>query len=530
MTVAEGSPPKWLPQINFNIKHGNKRDIGWMGAFAPILQTNDTLTYIDFRFMADTNQDQEGNFGLGYRWLNPDMLSITGIYGYFDRRFSSFGNKYSQMTFGTEYLSTTWDYRGNIYVPESTTFTNKTNTYETKIENLNKFQKIETVTTHLHINKEIPLKGLDIEIGRSIYGVPKLRLYLGGYYFHGRKGLASIKGKQIRSTYAFNNIVMLQAEFRHDNVRKKNYYIGLEINIPINLNSGTDKRKKLSYIERRMTEAPIRDVDIVSQTVQKQFIDSQESRTIPASTRSRNRQSKVFNETTSAAVLDKSQNFNQNDSFFSGIYCTEIGATSRTRERKNTSRAQKKSQKSLYSENTSVNSYTQKSSHHHSGNCCAAKFTTHSSSSLYRSVSAQYAQKQTVNLTSRAHNHIGNCCQNQASKSIGSKVSPSQSWKARAYKTQLSTSHKHGAHCNHGMKPTTFHVHKTDILKGSKKISPHNKGKKHHSHHDHKNCTHHHSEPDSDLILEIKDDESANESSPIHETHLHQESRKWLRQ
>ncbi len=497
-TVVAEDTLKWVPQINFNIKHGNKRDIGWIGAFAPILQTNDTLTYIDFRFMADTNQDQEGNFGLGYRWMNPDMLSIGGIYGYFDRRFSSFGNKYSQITFGAEYLSTTWDYRGNIYIPENKTFTNKTNTYETKIENLNRFQKIETVTTHLQINKEIPLKGLDAEIGRCIYGIPKLRLYLGGYYFHGRCGLASIKGKQVRSTYAFNSIVTLQAEFRHDNVRKKNYYIGLEINIPMHLNSGKDKRKSLTYIEMRMTEAPIRDVDIVSQNMQEQLIGDQESRIIPTGPRS-------------------SLDFNQDDSFFSNMYCSEIGTKSQPRDSNNNSRRKKKSQISSSPKNTTANSYDQNNSHQHSGNCCS-KFTTSSASNPYRALSSfQNRQTQSTSTASNSHRHMGNCCQSQGSKSTGSKISPSQPWNTGSQKPQLASKHIHGAHCNHhhhGVKAEPIHVHKTDILKSPKKLTVQNKNKDHHTH-DHKNCSHH-DEDHSDLIIETSDDESMND----HDAHL----------
>ena len=119
--ISAEESKKWLPQIDLNIKYGNKRSLGRIGALGPIAQTSDMLSYVDFRFMADTRENQEGNFGLGQRWLNSDKGYITGVYGYFDRRFSNLGNKYNQLTFGIEYLSVTWDYRGNIYIPENKT-------------------------------------------------------------------------------------------------------------------------------------------------------------------------------------------------------------------------------------------------------------------------------------------------------------------------------------------------------------------------------------------------------------------------
>ena len=230
------------------------------------------ITYVDFRFMADTRQDQEGNFGLGQRWLNPKMEYITGVYGYFDRRFSNLGNKYNQLTFGTEYLSTTWDYRANIYVPQNKTFTKKTPRSETKTSYLGGNQRIET-TDYVHVQKEVPLRGIDVEIGRCMPGLPDLRLYTGTYYYQGRASVVSIKGYQFRSNYNLNDYVSLQTEVKRDNVRKKNYYLGIELRIPIGKES--DKNRSLTTIEKRMTEAPIRDVDIVANVNESDVVEKE---------------------------------------------------------------------------------------------------------------------------------------------------------------------------------------------------------------------------------------------------------------
>ena len=272
--ISAEESKKWLPQIDLNIKYGNKRSIGRIGALGPIAQTSDMLSYVDFRFMADTRENQEGNFGLGQRWLNSAKGYITGVYGYFDRRFSNFGNKYNQLTFGIEYLSVTWDYRGNIYLPENKTFTKKTYRSETTTY-LNGSQRVENTTNYVQTQKEVPLRGVDFEVGRSVPGLPNLRLYTGYYYYQGRASLTCIRGYQLRSAFNLNDYVSLQAEAKRDNIRKKNYYMGIEFRIPIGKES--DKNRSLTTIEKRMTEAPMRDVDIVTNEKEAEVVDLQTS-------------------------------------------------------------------------------------------------------------------------------------------------------------------------------------------------------------------------------------------------------------
>jgi hypothetical protein len=272
--ISAEESKKWLPQIDLNIKYGNKRSLGRIGALGPIAQTSDMLSYVDFRFMADTRENQEGNFGLGQRWLNSKKGYITGVYGYFDRRFSNLGNKYNQLTFGIEYLSVTWDYRGNIYILENKTFTKKTYRSEAATY-LNGYQKVENTTNYVQTQKEVPLRGVDFEVGRSVPGLPNLRLYMGYYYYQGRASLTCIKGYQLRSAFNLNDYVSLQAEAKRDNVRKKNYYVGIEFRIPIGKES--DKNRSLTTIEKRMTEAPMRDVDIVTNEKETEVVNSQTS-------------------------------------------------------------------------------------------------------------------------------------------------------------------------------------------------------------------------------------------------------------
>lgn len=261
--VAE-EPKKWRPQIDLNIKYGNKRDIGRIGAFGPIAQTNDMLSFVDFRFMAETRSNQEGNFGLGHRWIDPNLGVIWGGYGYYDRRSSNLGNKYNQLTFGAECLSLTWDYRANVYFPERKVYTKTTTIKNENVGDVTGrgYTKGQPGVDYVATQKEVPLKGIDVEVGRAIPDIPSLRLYAGTYYYQGRAGVESIKGYHTRTDFEINEYFTIQAEAKRDNVRKNNFYLGVELRIP--LGKETAKTRGLTDLEKRMTIAPMRDVDIVA--------------------------------------------------------------------------------------------------------------------------------------------------------------------------------------------------------------------------------------------------------------------------
>ena len=509
-TVAAEEQKKWLPQIDFNIKYGNKRDLGRIGAFGPIAQTNDMLTYVDFRFMADSNQDQEGNFGLGQRWLNHKMGYITGVYGYFDRRFSSLGNKYSQLTFGAEYLSTTWDYRGNVYIPENKTFTNKTYTNEIKTSNFGKYKTVETSTIYVQINKEVPLRGIDIEAGRCIPGLPNLRLYAGGYYYQGRGGLTSIKGKQVRSQYTLNDYISLQAEARHDTIRKKEYYIGLEIHIPIGMESG--KSNTLSNIEKRMTEAPVRDVDIVSNTSESTSVIQEESREITTK--------EIPGNTAKSTTEATPEHSNATHGFFSNMFCTVIGTGSPSITTQKTKKQKGKKQTSTTSSMNSNRNTTQQSRANNSAN----RSTQALNSRPYRTPLFKSPRPmQSTRTVSAAHQHSATCSHNHGAKSVSASSYRTSSFQS-ARTIQAGNTHKthhHHANCthSHNAKPTPIHSHHTSSFQKSRIASA---TKKEHTHKHHENCSHDHGTnpirmlPTSPHSPEIKAIQSKQIATPLY--------------
>jgi hypothetical protein len=172
---ASDSKNKWRAKLDLAAKAGNKRHIGRIGAFAPLMQSDSSMLFLDLRFMADSRRNQEGNFGLGYRMLDESSNAIWGMYAFYDRRLTKFGSKINQATFGVERLSDTWDARLNVYIPQKKTKT-KTTGEVVKVHRTG----YDAVTTQ-KAQKEVPLRGLDVEIGRSNPGVYVLRVFGGGY-------------------------------------------------------------------------------------------------------------------------------------------------------------------------------------------------------------------------------------------------------------------------------------------------------------------------------------------------------------
>jgi len=267
---AHGDPHcnnKWSPKLTLDALAGNKHQRGIVSAFAPIYQRSDSMLFVHLNFMMDNRRNQEGNFGLGYRWINDDASAIWGIYGYYDRRSTKMGGRFNQATLGLERLSDTWDVRSNVYIPQSKKQIdkgeqNKTPEEAAKLLTADEaglvFKGHNRVTS---LNAEVALPGFDFEIGRSIPGMTDLRLHLGGFYFAGRDGAKAIQGAQTRATYKVNDYLSFEAGASYDKVRKTNVYGGVKLSVKLGFNA-KDKRN-LTSLEKRMEDLPVRDKDII---------------------------------------------------------------------------------------------------------------------------------------------------------------------------------------------------------------------------------------------------------------------------
>lgn len=264
--AEEGDTPKWGPHLDLEGKAGTNRNLGEVDLFMPLLQNEDTLFFTNLRTRMDDGSSVEGNFGVGLRHMLGSGWNVGGI-AYFDRRKSEWDNYYNQITLGLEALSTDWDFRTNAYVPQGSRVRN--------VDALNEVS-LSGTTISFRGGEERSMAGFDGEIGwrLPVYEPEEpqqIRLFAGGYHFFADE-VADITGPRLRAEMAFDEVPWLWdgsrfsigSEWQHDNPRGSQGFVTARLRIPLQFfGSG---RKRLTPMERRMTEPVIRDIDIVSQS------------------------------------------------------------------------------------------------------------------------------------------------------------------------------------------------------------------------------------------------------------------------
>jgi len=250
------------------VKHFNQvsKAAGIYDLFIPLLQSDDRLLFADFRIFDRSGSASEGNLHLGFRKLFPDTRQMFGVYGAFDRKRSTWGNSFNQLTVGFEYWNNKCFVGGNIYKPIGTTsrFLGETQTQERIIAGRN-IAEIKT-TTNTYYDEALP--GADAELGYAI--TDKLAGYVGGYYF-GAKGSDPVAGPKIRLTYDYQKPtgrilgildgISIEAGAQHDTQRHSSAYVGIKFKVGL---TNLKKNSNISGFERHMVELVRRDPDIVT--------------------------------------------------------------------------------------------------------------------------------------------------------------------------------------------------------------------------------------------------------------------------
>ncbi|MRX35507.1 right-handed parallel beta-helix repeat-containing protein [Aminobacter sp. MDW-2] len=276
---------RWGPWVETGGQFGKGRSLGEMNLFVPLLQNSDTLVFTDLRGKFDNNDSVEGNFGLGIRHMLPSGWNL-GAYGYYDIRRSPYGNNFHQLTLGAEALGEVFDLRANAYLPVGETERRmdlgatatvgpwSSQAVLTGTSLAIQHQAVQTTTTSYRVEKA--LAGADAEIGiRLPVFEPDsgfdMRAFVGGYYFGG-SDVEAIAGPRARLEFTAADFIDLPGvkltaglTFQHDDVRGEQWITQARLRIPLQAASSAG-REPLSYMERRMTDTVVRDVDIVSTT------------------------------------------------------------------------------------------------------------------------------------------------------------------------------------------------------------------------------------------------------------------------
>ena len=254
---TKDSKNKWFGHIDLNLKVSSERNLAQSSFFLPISQNSQALTYLNVIAMGSDNNSFEGNVGIGVRKIFDDKV-ILGSYFFLDVRKSEYGNRLNQMTAGFEILSHEWDVRGNFYLPEEEAFLISSNGSARLSEN----------AIYETNNYELTMRGSDFEIGHSVF-TPKIRAYVGGYYFYSDKLTTSNKdvidkqsftGTRARLVITPWDFLRIELESQKDEAREDNHFFGIRLTIGF----GGKKQTAPNSLEKRMTEPVIRDIDIVA--------------------------------------------------------------------------------------------------------------------------------------------------------------------------------------------------------------------------------------------------------------------------
>lgn len=284
--VGPSPRAKWLPYVDFGGRFGNKRNIGGVDIFQPLAQSDDTLLFADVRGRFDDQNSREGNAGLGLRHMLSSGWNV-GVYGYYDRRRSPYGNYFNQATFGGELLGRDWDFRVNGYLPfgdtvktiSSITSSTSSSTSTSSAALAGTAIRVTTDTntstmTTTRTTQEVAEKGFDAEVGWRVplwsYNADKvLRLYAGGYYF-GDGTARDVAGPRLRLDFTMLKVpylwdgarLTLGAEWQYDAVRGSQAFATVRLRVPLGAPAAPETR--LTPQERRMVDPVVRDVDVVA--------------------------------------------------------------------------------------------------------------------------------------------------------------------------------------------------------------------------------------------------------------------------
>ncbi|MEX3009437.1 right-handed parallel beta-helix repeat-containing protein [Hoeflea sp. TYP-13] len=266
---------KWHGWLEFGGYYGTDRTSrGEVTVFAPIVQTPDSLFFLDIKGKFFEQNNQEGNFALGYRKMTDSGFNLGAWVGT-DIRATSLDNTFWQFSGGVEALSHNYDFRANFYIPLTDPKAGGAGLTQVHLQGNSIF---------MTGGQEVPLGGADAEAGFRIpleklnesFSAVELRAYGGGYYFDSSDANQEVAGGKARLELRVPDVFealpgsQLTAgyQFTYDDVRQSRHQAGLKLRIPFGEISDADSDRSVQLAsllpqERRMLDGIERDTDIV---------------------------------------------------------------------------------------------------------------------------------------------------------------------------------------------------------------------------------------------------------------------------
>jgi len=170
---------------------GSERSILMTEFWVPFFQTHNSVLYGDYRMMGDDQSNREFNVGVGYRkqikFMGYKQLEgVAGAHAWFDRRHTTRGSKFNQITAGAEWFGKSIDVKLNGYLPLND---HKTHTQINSDADGAQFVGNQIIIDTDQLVREEALTGVDFELGWRVPFLDKYtdstRLYGGIYHFEG---------------------------------------------------------------------------------------------------------------------------------------------------------------------------------------------------------------------------------------------------------------------------------------------------------------------------------------------------------
>ena len=199
---------------------------------------------------------EELNLGLGVRKILGDEY-ILGVHLFYDKKYSENHVWHRQRGYGFEFLSQGLDMRFNYYDP-----------IDGPQVAYDGYELGETSLIYWY-NLEEPLEGFDFEVGIPL--VPeglKTRVYGGGFFYDSNL-TKDVEGFRLRSETNINDWLSLDLTLDRYNKGETNFIGGFRVTIPFEVGKFVEgknpfKERKVPYIEERLFERVVRDIDIQS--------------------------------------------------------------------------------------------------------------------------------------------------------------------------------------------------------------------------------------------------------------------------
>ena len=284
--VMESSPKFYHDAVlRPGVRAGDGRTLGYIDYLLPLplIDSPDGLIFVNTKQVFGGDGDSETNAGVGYRQIFDGEIFgeegfILGGNFFYDRRHTLHNNDFDQLGFGVELFTLYYDFRTNFYFPlddeesiglsEETFLFGPTSVLKTTTESF-----------------EEPLEGFDYEAGVVVPWISdhiETKVFAGGYHYDSDIGGEDIDGFRGRIEIRPTPFATLLLEMKDDDTIDTDYFIGGYLNLPFDIGKlfqrgnpfdGWKERVRLGQgvrpLRDRLTEPVVRDIDIVSQTVNK---------------------------------------------------------------------------------------------------------------------------------------------------------------------------------------------------------------------------------------------------------------------